>query len=125
MFPVRPVPDNDVQKPLMFVFEDMEDYKSRGKNVDAEYTKMIAARKKSGTKKPLVVAPVYTKPEPKPPVVIPTDIIGKKVKHKSFGLGTITGISGLSIEISFDTVGLKKMGYEFCIEKKLIEFICG
>lgn len=123
MFPVRPVPDNDVQKPQMFVFKDMDDYKSRGKNVDDEYTKMIAARKKSGTKKPLVATPVYTKPEPKPAVVIPTDIIGNHVKHKSFGLGTITGISGASIEISFDTVGVKKMGYEFCMEKKLIEFI--
>lgn len=122
MFPVRPVPDNDVQKPQMFVFKDMDDYKSRGKNVDAEYTKMIA-RKKSGTQKPLVVVPVYTKPEPKPAVVIPPDIIGKQVKHKSFGQGTITGISGSTIEISFKTVGVKKMGYEFCIEKKLIEFI--
>lgn len=42
MFPCRPVPDNDVHKPQMFVFKDMEDYKSRGKHVDAEYTKMLA-----------------------------------------------------------------------------------
>lgn len=123
MFPVRPVPDNDVQKPQMFVFKDMDDYKSHGKNVDTEYTKMIAARKKSGTKKPVVVAPVFTKPEPKPAVVIPADIVGKHVQHKSFGLGTITGISGSTIEISFENVGVKKMGYEFCIEKKLIDFI--
>jgi len=26
MFPIRPVPDNDVKKPEMFVFKDMEDY---------------------------------------------------------------------------------------------------
>lgn len=25
MFPIRPVPDNDVKKPAMFVFKDMED----------------------------------------------------------------------------------------------------
>lgn len=34
MFPIRPVPDNDVKKPPMFVLKDMEDYKTRGKNVD-------------------------------------------------------------------------------------------
>lgn len=47
MFPVRPVPDNDVQKPQMFVFKDMEDYKSRGKNVDAKYVKMMTDKKKN------------------------------------------------------------------------------
>lgn len=46
MFPIRPVPDNDVKKPQMFVFKDMDDYENRGKNVDAEYTKMMAAAKK-------------------------------------------------------------------------------
>lgn len=46
IFPVRPVPDNDVEKPAMFVFKDMDDYKIRGKNVDAEYKKMLAERKK-------------------------------------------------------------------------------
>ena len=40
MFPDRPVPDNDVREPQMFVFKDMENYKARGKNVDEEYTKM-------------------------------------------------------------------------------------
>lgn len=39
MFPIRPVSDNDVRKLQMFVFTDMEDYKSRGKNVDAEYAR--------------------------------------------------------------------------------------
>lgn len=72
MFPVRPVPDNDVKKPQMFVFKDMDDYKTRGKNVDAEYARMIAAKKKSKGKAPVVVQPVI----PKPPVVIPADIAG-------------------------------------------------
>ena len=31
IFPIRPVPDNDVEKPTMFVFKDMNDYKTRGK----------------------------------------------------------------------------------------------
>ena len=50
MFPIRPVPDNDVEKPTMFVFKDMNDYKTRGKNVDAEYMKMLAEQNKSRKK---------------------------------------------------------------------------
>lgn len=123
MFPVRPIPDNDVKKPQMFVFKNMEDYKSRGKNVDAEYAKMVADKKKSKGKATVVVNPAIPKPEPKPPVVIPADIVGKQVKHKSFGTGVITAIEGTSIAVDFDKVGLKKMGYEFCMNNKLLDFI--
>ena len=52
MFPIRPVPDNDVKKPQMFVFKDMDDYENRGKSVDAEYIKIMSAQKK-GEKKQL------------------------------------------------------------------------
>ena len=31
VFPIRPVPDNNVKKPEMLVFSDMEDYLTRGK----------------------------------------------------------------------------------------------
>ena len=51
------------------------------------------------------------------------DIVGKHVKHKAFGVGTITAIEGTSIAVEFDKVGLKRMGYEFCKEKKMLEFI--
>lgn len=37
-----------------------------------------------------------------PPVVILSDIVGKQVKHKAFGVGIITGISGAAIEVKFD-----------------------
>lgn len=107
----------------MFVFKDMDDYENRGKNVDAEYTKMMTATKKKGTKKPVFVAPIVPKPEAKPKMEIPTDIVGRQVKHKAFGLGKITAIEGTSIVVQFDKVGLKKMGYEFCMEKKMLEFI--
>ena len=126
MFPIRPVPDNDVKKPDMFVFADMEDYKTRGKNVDAEYAKILAERKKHGNKSksvPQTVVPIEKKPEPKPQVVIPPEIVGKEVKHKTFGIGTITSINGASIEVDFKKVGIKKMSYEFCMEKKMLEFI--
>ncbi|MEG1995837.1 MAG: HNH endonuclease [Bacilli bacterium] len=123
MFPIRPIPENDVKKPSIFVFKDMEDYKTRGKDADAEYAKIIAAKKKSRSKISTPIIPIIHKPEPKPQLVIPTDILGKQVKHKSFGTGKITGIDGTSIAVTFDTVGVKKMGYEFCMEKKLMEFI--
>lgn len=122
MFPIRPVPDNDVKKPAMFVFKDMEDFKNRGKDVDAQYMKMVAAKKKNG-EKATYVPPVIPKPEPKPPVVIPDDIVGKLVRHKTFGVGMITAIEGTSVAVAFDKVGLKKMGCEFCMEKKMLEFI--
>ena len=92
------------------------------KDVDTQYMKMIASKKK-GSSKPAYVPPVIPKSEPKPPVVIPVDIVGKHVKHKAFGVGTITAIEGTSIAVEFDKVGLKRMGYEFCMEKKMLEFI--
>ena len=126
MFPIRPVPDNDVKKPQMFVFKDMDDYKVRGKNVDTEYMKMMAEKKKSGNKlasKPAPVAPVTPPSPPKLEVIVPSEIVGKKVKHKSYGEGTITGIVGTIIVVSFPSVGEKKLGYEVCIKNKLIEFV--
>ena len=103
--------------------KDMDDYKNRGKNVDAEYTKMMVTAKKKEAKKPALVVPIVPKPEPKPQIEIPADIVGRQVKHKAFGLGKITAIEGISIAVQFDKVGLKQMGYEFCMEKKLLEFI--
>lgn len=125
MFPIRPVPDNNVRKPAMFVFADMEDYKRRGKNVDSEYAKVLADRKKHSNKSIATqpVIPVIEKPEPKSPVVIPPEIVGKHIKHRSFGIGTITAISGVSIDVDFEGAGLKKMGYEFCMKNNMLEFI--
>ena len=126
MFPIRPIPDNDVIKPAMFVYADMDDYRRRGKNVDSEFAKKLEEKKKHGGKTNLVQSAPTTiqKSEYKPVIAIPTEIVGKKVKHKSFGIGTITAINGSSsIDVSFDKVGLKKMGYEFCMKKSILEFI--
>lgn len=122
MFPIRPVPNNNVKKPAMFVFKDMDDFKARGKEVDEQYRKILAAKKKPNSVS-MDIPPVPPKPEPKPQVVIPAEILGKQVKHKMFGIGTITAIEGASIAVEFDKVGLKKLEYEFCMEKKLLEFI--
>ena len=125
MFPIRPVPNNDVKKPTMFVFKDMDDYKTRGKNIDATYMKMLAEQRKSGKKvikKPTQSIPVTAPVSPKL-VVVPPEIVGKQVKHKSYGEGTIIGILGTIIVVSFNSVGEKKLDYEICIKNRLIEFI--
>ena len=126
MFPIRPVPDNDVEKPTMFVFKDMDDYKTRGKNVDEEYMQMIAERKKSGKKaaeKPVPSISVARPVPRKPAVVVPPEIVGRQVKHKAYGEGTITGVTDTIVIVSFNSVGEKKLGYEVCIKNKLIELI--
>ena len=64
MFPIRPVPENDVRKPGMFVFKDMEDYKRRGKDVDARYN---AGRVKVKGRK----------------------VSTERIRHKKFGEGVV------------------------------------
>ncbi len=125
MFPIRPVPDNDVKKPSMFVFSDMEDYRTRGKNVDSEYAKHLAEKKKQNntvTTRPTAAANIKEN-KPEPAVVIPADILGKKVKHSFFGLGTIISIDETKIDIEFEKVGIKKISYEFCIKNNMLEFL--
>ena len=125
MFPIRPVPDNDVEKPAMFVFQDMDDYKIRGKNVEKEYMKMIVKQKKSSQKVVNSLTPLISVVPPVPPmpaVIVPSEIVGKQVKHKAFGEGTITEIIGTIIVVSFNSVGEKKLDYEIC-KNKLIEFV--
>lgn len=107
MFPVRPVPDNDVKKPAMYVFQDMDDYRARGKNVDKEYAAFLATkkgvRKSSGGSN--------------------SGLKGKKIKHKTYGVGTITRIDGTIITVSFASAGVKTLNYELCLEKGLIDFV--
>ena len=92
MFPIRLAPDNDVNEPQMFVFKDIAEYESRGKNVDTEYVKMMSVVTKRRIKKLVFVAPIVPKPELKEQKEIPSDIVGKQVKHKSFGFGKSTAI---------------------------------
>lgn len=126
MFPIRPVPDNDVEKPAMFVFKDMDDYRIRGKNVDDEYGQIVEQRRKSRKKVSEKAAnmPLAAHSAPlKPAIVVPPEMIGKMVKHKLYGIGRVTGISGTIILVDFNSVGEKKLGYEACMKNKLIEFI--
>lgn len=106
MFPVRPVPDNDVKKPTMFVFKDMKDYQTRGKNVDKEYADFLATKK--GVRKPSGGNSSGLK--------------GKKIKHKIYGMGTITKYDGMIVTIKFAS-DVKTLNYQLCLEKGLIELL--
>ena len=77
---------------------------------------------KNRNKEAVFVAPIVPKPEPKPQIEIPADIVGRQVKHKAFGLGKITAIEGATIVVQFDKVGLKRWGMNLH-GKKLLEFI--
>lgn len=126
MFPVRPVPDNDVEKPAMFVFRDMDDYRARGKNVDAEYARMLAQQKKFSRK----VFENHVRPTPtvspapmKPILAVPPELVGKRLVHKIYGEGTITGATGGIMDVSFQSEGKKKLNYEICTKNDLIKIV--
>ena len=99
MFPIRPVPENDVRKPIMFVFRDMEDYKARGKNVDFEYNKAIMMKAKRRPSKTSV----------------------RTIRHKTFGEGTVIDIKDGFIIANFAKAGRKQLNYKVCVDKGLIE----
>lgn len=105
MFPVRPVPDNNVSKPALYVFKDMDDYKARGKNVDIEYAAVLASKK--GSKKSSGGGVSGLK--------------GKKIKHKTYGVGTITKYDGTIITVKFAS-DIKTLNYQLCLDKGFIEF---
>ena len=91
----------------MYVFKDMEDYHTRGGNVDKEYADFLATKKnirKSASKSN-------------------SGLKGKKIKHKTYGMGTITKYDGTIITVVFISGGTKSLNYKLCVEKELIEFV--
>ena len=99
MFPIRPVPENNVKKPSMFVFRDMEDYQKNGKNVDVKYN---AGHKVKVSKK-----------SPGKSV--------QEVRHKKFGEGTVVEKKDEFIIVNFSSAGRKQLNLKVCREKGLIE----
>ena len=107
MFPVRPIPDNDVVKPALYVFRDMDEYNARGKNVDQEYAALLAERndsKKSTCKKSV-------------------GIKGRQVKHVIYGIGNVVKLEDNTLHVVFAGNNKKLLNYSMCLEKGLIEFI--
>lgn len=105
MFPVRPVPDNDVVKPAGLVFKDMDDYKANGKHADAKYLRLHPVKTKNSSSG------------------VSSRLKGKKVMHQTYGVGTVTKLQDNMIYITFGGNNKRTLDYEMCIEKKLIEFL--
>ena len=115
MFPIRPVPDNNVIKPEMYVFKDEEDYRKRGKNVDEEYNK---TRKK---KKKIIKESNWQRPIEPEKIAPSTDLIGVNIEHKVFGRGKIVNIQDAKIIVLFEKCGEKKLEYETSIKNDYIK----
>ena len=100
MFPIRPVPENNVKKPSSFVFEDWDDYRKNGKAKEAAYN---AEHVKPAKKSPGKAA--------------------QKVRHKKFGEGVVVETKGEFIVVNFATAGKKQLNLKVCLDKGLIEFV--
>lgn len=107
MFPVRPVPENNVRKPEMLVFKDMEDYLNRGKNVDREY---VAWREQQSKKRPRTAAAAKSK-----------GLVGATVTHTTNGVGTVTSFDGTLVTVKFKNGQTKTLNYSMCMEKQLLK----
>ena len=110
MFPIRPVPENNVRKPAMFVFADMDDYEKRGQNIDQEY---IAAR---NAKKKLRTKTINSGNKQ-------NSIIGQTILHKTNGLGSVKKYDGTLVTVKFESGDTKSFNYQMCLDNHLIEII--
>lgn len=106
MFPVRPVPENDVRKPEMLVFSDMADYLKRGKNVDRDYVLWREDQKKK---------------RPKSSAKNSSGLVGQMITHKTNGKGIVKKFDGTIITVKFDNGENKTLNYNMCLEKQLLQ----
>lgn len=106
MFPVRPVPENNVRKPEMLVFSDMADYLTRGKTVDRDYVIWREQQKKR---------PKSSSTNSK------NGLIGQLITHKTNGKGIIKKYDGTLITVRFDNGETKTLNYNMCVDKQLIQ----
>lgn len=127
MFPIRPTPDNDVKKPELFTFQDIEEYNLRGKTAELQYAQQLAVQKRPKRSAPTVQPAVVTAPLVAPPIIkkpsIPADLVGKNIKHTVYGVGAVTSIDDDYIVVSFPQIGEKRLGYNFCVENALIKIL--
>jgi hypothetical protein len=105
MFPVRPVPENNVRKPEMLVFSDMADYLSRGKTADRDY----------------VIWRDHQKKRPKTSSSNKSGLVGQLIIHKTNGKGIIKKYDGTLITVKFENGETKTLNYKICIDKQLIQ----
>lgn len=107
MFPVRPVPENNVRKPEMLVFSDMANYQKRGKNIDREYAIWRDSSKQKRSKSSAVKSK--------------NSLVGQPILHKTQGKGIIKKFDGTVITVKFENRDTKNFNYSMCIEKQLVQ----
>ncbi len=122
VFPLRPVTEEEIEKPSAFVFDSIAEYEVRHAAVEAEYAEVQKTFKKPSAAATARPIPVYV-PKVKKLLEIPADIVGKEIQHKKYGHGIVKEILGSNIACTFDTLGEKKLGYTVCIEKNLIQVL--
>lgn len=126
MFPIKPLTENDIKKPALFVFKDLDEYRTRGLYVDAEYNQRLAKKGKKSSRKTAIQS--SQKASSKPAVVKTNKkgsktIAGHKIRHKVFGEGTVVDIKNGFLYVTFPKVGKKQLNYQVCLDKGLIEFL--
>ena len=89
-----------MKKPGMFVFKDMEDYRKKGKRKRMNKYKTGRRVKAKGKK-----------------------AAAERIRHKKFGLGTVVERKDGFLIVQFDKGGRKKLNFEMCAQKGLIEKI--
>lgn len=85
----------------------MDEYRTRGKNVDKEYVALLADRKgsrKSSAKKS-------------------SGMKGRQVKHVAYGVGTVVKQRDNMLFVAFAGNNIKTLNYSICLEKGLMQFI--
>ena len=126
MFPVKPVPDNNVKKPDLYVFKDMDDYIANGQNIDKKYAEY--RQQKKSPEQPLLIERKTTVDTEKL-TVEHLWLKGKRVKHKKFGIGTVNEISGsqngeIRMTVLFEKEeNERQLGYKACVKNNLIEIL--
>ena len=130
MFPVKPVPDNDVAKPWHYVFKNMEEYNAKGQNIDKVFNEFKKQNK--GKKIPIYQSKPETTVSQELPKIETEKLKGKRIKHKRFGNGEIVDVhcrsnGDICINVQFDNEidGIKErtLMYQACIKKNLVEVI--
>lgn len=133
IFPIKPIPDNNVVKPPHYVFADMEDFKKRGQNVDMEYADYRKKIKEHPLPKQIVIIPSVKPVKDATKILQEHDSLkGKYIKHSKYGEGIIKKIEcndnmEIVIGVKFDneTNGVieRAFKYKLCIENDWIELL--
>lgn len=54
-------------------------------------------------------------------IVFPTNLVGKTVRHRMFGIGTITNVSDQIVTIRFEAAGTKRFMLDWCVRNGMLQ----